>query len=208
MRELRVTALAALSALALPSWIAYAQAVMRPPSVSPRGIEGRATEDEGIYHCQGAPGGSRVRPNCEFETETATFEMQQRLKFALKSPPLPGEQCGATTATQYQQLDTLVRVNGTLQITGCTAASGAFTVAVRVKDESGEETPLEFREAWQRSGAEDVAFSADYPIGENTELVNVRLRGLSCTCADPTGLPPVLAEPDAAAGAESTPGPL
>jgi hypothetical protein len=31
----------------------------------------------------------------------------------------------------------------------------------------------------------DVSFSADYPIGDDVELVSVRLRNLTCTCADP-----------------------
>jgi hypothetical protein len=199
----------ALAVLAFPASTAFAQAIFRPGAgATPRGIEGRATEDDDIYHCQGAPGGSRVRANCEFETETATFEMQQRLKIALKAPQLPGEQCGATTSTEYSQRDTIARVSGTLQITDCAAASGAFTVAVRVKDDSGAETPLEFRETWQRAGAEDVAFTADYPIGENMELVNVRLRGLSCTCADAASAPPPLSETDSAVVAQPTQEPL
>jgi hypothetical protein len=78
---------------------------------------------------------------------------------------------------------------------------------VRVKDENGAETPLEFHETWQRSGPEDVAFTADYPIGENMELVNVRLRGLSCTCADATSASP-LPEIDPTADAEPAQGPL
>ena len=38
---------------------------------------------------------------------------------------------------------------------------------------------------WQRTDDADVTFTADYPIGENVELLSVRLRGLTCTCADP-----------------------
>jgi hypothetical protein len=30
-----------------------------------------------------------------------------------------------------------------------------------------------------------VQFTADYPIGENMELLEVRLQGLKCTCGDP-----------------------
>jgi hypothetical protein len=40
-------------------------------------------------------------------------------------------------------------------------------------------------ETWQRDDDKDVSFSADYPIGENVDLVSARVRGLSCTCADP-----------------------
>ena len=70
------------------------------------------------------------------------------------------------------------------QVSDCTAAAGAYKVAVRVKGERGEDR-LEFSETWQRSDDRDVSFSADYPIGENAELVSVRLRNLTCTCSDP-----------------------
>ena len=202
MSKLHVAALVALCAAGPAASTAFAQAIFRPGAgAADRSIHGRVTDDD-VYTCAAAPGGSRVRANCEVETETATFEMQQRLKIALKPPPLPGEQCGATTTTQYQQRDTVARVNGTLHITDCALASGAFTVAVRVKDESGAETPLEFHETWERSGgADDVAFTADYPIGENTELVNVRLRGLSCTCSEAAAAPASPPDADAPAPA-------
>jgi len=38
---------------------------------------------------------------------------------------------------------------------------------------------------WQRSDDQDVSFTSDYPIGDDVDLVSVRLRGLSCTCGDP-----------------------
>jgi hypothetical protein len=186
MRQMPVPALLALAALALPTSTTFGQVIFGPgmQGVADRAIEGRATEDPDVYTCAGAPGGSRMRPNCEVETETVTFQMQQRLEIALKPPTPSHVQCGATTTTAYQQRNTVARVNSTLEIADCTAASGAFTVALRVKDENGEERPLEFSETWQRSDATPVQFTADYAIGENTELVSVRLRGLSCTCAD------------------------
>ena len=81
-------------------------------------------------------------------------------------------------------MNTIARVNSTLKIADCTVASGAFSVALRIRDESGAEKPVEFNETWQRSDAQDVKFAADYPIGENVELLSVRMRRLSCTCAD------------------------
>jgi len=45
--------------------------------------------------------------------------------------------------------------------------------------------PIEFSETWQRNDNENVTFAADYPIGDNVELVSARVRRLSCTCADP-----------------------
>jgi hypothetical protein len=79
-------------------------------------------------------------------------------------------------------------------VSDCTVASGAFTVAVRTRDESGADKPLEFSETWQRTDDQAVQFTADYPIGENMELVSVRLRGLTCTCTVPATPEQPLAE--------------
>jgi hypothetical protein len=195
MSRLHVIALLALSAFALPASSASAQFIYGPgmQGGSDRSTSGRVTERDDIYTCQAAPGGSRVRENCEIETTTVRLEQEISLLFKLNALPL-ATQCGATTTTAYQQLNTIARVNGTLEITDCAAASGAFTVAVRVKDDRGEERPLEFSQTWQRSDDEDVTFSADYPIGENVELVSVRLRDLRCTCADAPEAEQALAE--------------
>src|SRR5262245_16658252 len=193
--------LLALSALALLASPAFAQVIFSPGGGADRGVQGRATERDDVYTCAAAPGGSRVRENCEVETTTLKLEQQMKLAFKLNAPPAP-LQCGASTTTRYQQRDTVARVTGTLEIRDCAAASGTFTVAVRVKDDSGVEKPLEFTQPWQRSDDQDVAFTADYPIGENVDLVSVSLRGLTCTCAG------LLAEQDAPDGdplAESPP---
>jgi hypothetical protein len=186
MSPLHLTALLALSIVALPSSTAVAQVIFGPGMQGgpDRANEGRATERGDIYHCQGAPGGSRVRENCEVETTTVRIE--QEIKLAIKLAPPPSVlQCGASTTTAFQQRDTIARVSSTLEIRDCTVASGAFTVAMLVKDENGQDKPLEFSETWQRSDEQDVQFTADYPIGENMELLEVRLQGLKCTCGDP-----------------------
>ena len=184
MSRLIRTELFALSALALFASPAFAQIIFSPAGAADRGIQGRATERDDVYTCAAAPGGSRVRENCEVETTTLKLEQEMKIAFKLNAPPAP-LQCGASTTTRYQQRDTVARVSGTLEIRDCAAASGTFTVAVRVKDDSGVEKPLEFSQPWQRSDDQDVAFTADYPIGENVDLVSVSLRGLTCTC---TGL--------------------
>ena len=205
MHQIHVPTLLLLGTCVLPVSTAFGQVLLRPPTQGATDIihEGRVTDDD-VYTCAAAPGGSRVRPNCESETEILRFEMQQRLRFALKPPTIAGEQCGASTTTEYQQRGAIARVNGTLEITDCTAAAGAFTVDVVVKDESGADMPLEFKETWQRSDAENVSFTADYPIGENVELVSVRLRGLSCTCGDVTE-EPIAATGDPPASADAAP---
>ena len=69
-------------------------------------------------------------------------------------------------------------------------STGAYDIVLRIRDESGEIKSLEFSDKWQRSDDQDVKFTADYPIGENVYLVNVRLHDLRCTCADPPADPP------------------
>jgi hypothetical protein len=184
MSRLHVAALLAMSALAIPASTALAQVIFGRgmEGVPDRSIPGRATESDDVYTCQAAPGGSRVRENCDVETTTLRLEQEMRIAFKLKAPPPPPPQCSAATTTEYRQFDTTARVAGTLEIRDCAAASGKFTVAAVVRDEGGEEKALEFSETWQRSDDNDVSFAGDYPIGENVELVSVRLRGLTCTC--------------------------
>jgi hypothetical protein len=191
MSRIPLLALVVLSGVAISASTTFAQGPAVQSSAD-RGSQGRVLGDRDVYTCQAAPGGSRVRANCEVETETVRHEQQIRLAFEI-SPPPPTAQCGAMTTTQYEQRDSIARVVSTLAIDDCTAASGTFTVSVRTKDDNGEEKPpLEFEETWQRGGSEDVTVTADYPIGENVELVSVRLRSLTCTCADaePKAPPP------------------
>jgi hypothetical protein len=94
-----------------------------------------------------------------------------------------GPQCEASTYTEYQQLNTVAHVSGTVGISACPAGTtGSFTLVAHVRDEAGAITPIEFSETWQRADAQDHVFSSDYPIGENVALVSVRVRHLTCTC--------------------------
>jgi hypothetical protein len=144
---------------------------------------GGVNQDDDVEICgSGSGGASRLRENCELETET--LRVEQTLKLSIELPAIPSAECAASTTTEYQQWNTAARVSGAISISDCAAASGAFKLAVRVKDDNGEKV-LEFDEAWQRSDNRDVSFGADYPIGDDVELVSVRVRGLTCTCADP-----------------------
>jgi hypothetical protein len=93
-------------------------------------------------------------------------------------------QCAATTVTEYSQQTNVAHVTGSVSVTSCPAGSaGTFDVVALVKDKSGEIKPLEFSEKWQRDDAGDAPFAGEYPIGDDVELVNVRIRNLMCTCA-------------------------
>ena len=198
MSRIHVTALLSLSSFALFSSPVVAQVFQRPPGggAAPTVSRPGAVNDSDVPLCGSSGGGSRVRSNCE-EPETTTVRFEQELKLLIDLPALPSAQCAATTTTEYQQRNTSARVTGAIAITDCTAAAGTYKVAVRVKGERGQDEVLEFSETWQRSDAHDVSFTADYPIGENVELVNVRLRNLTCTCADSPQQPAVTSKPDA-----------
>jgi hypothetical protein len=116
--------------------------------------------------------------------ESATSRTEQEIRFSIEVPALPNAQCEATTSTSYDQRNTVARVESTIAVEGCAAAGGNFTVAVRVRDDNGTQQTLEFEETWQRTDDQDVRLAADYPIGENVELLSVRVRGMSCTCAE------------------------
>ena len=145
-----------------------------------------------------------MRSNCEAQDTATTVRTEQTLKISLDPPPqLSAPQCAASATTNYYQSNTTARVDGTINIKNCTTgSSGTYTTVVRVRDEKSEINSLEFSDKWQRSdGAQDVKFAADYPIGQNVDLVSVRVRDLKCTCGDP---PPNPARDPAA---ESAPDP-
>jgi hypothetical protein len=175
MSRIHVAALVALSALALPASTAFAQTTFNNNNVSDTANQGRVGD---AAMCQGAAGGSRVRKNCDTpEPTTLRAEVRNR-------PPTPsGPLCEATTLTEYSQRNNVARVTGTISLTNCPAGTtGTYNVVARVKDEAGEIKPIEFSEVWQNDAAQDVVFKSDYPIGDNVELVNVRVRNLKCTC--------------------------
>jgi hypothetical protein len=190
MSRIHVTALLAVSTLVLPVSIACAQQIFGSGGTATTATQGNATGKD-VPQCQGAPGGSRMRNRNSAEcdavaaAEATTVKTEQQLNVTLELPAPEALQCEATTLTQYSQRNTVARVTGSVSISNCPAGSaGTFDVVARVKEESGETKPIEFAEKWQRDDAGDAQFTSDYPIGENVELVNVRVRNLKCTCAE------------------------
>jgi hypothetical protein len=97
--------------------------------------------------------------------------------------PAKATECQATLALSYVQRNTIANVEGTIENTMCAASSGDYELAVSVSDGSGGDPKvLEFIEKWQRSDDQSIKFSANYPIGENVELLRVRSRKVHCTC--------------------------
>lgn len=120
--------------------------------------------------------------------EPATSRTEREIRFSIEVPAIPSAQCEASISTTYDQRNTVARVASTITAAGCAAASGKFMVTVRVRDQGGTQQTLEFDETWQRTDDRDVSLTTDYPIGENVELLSVRVRGMSCTCAAGQGV--------------------
>lgn len=187
MSRIHVFALVALSALAAPTSIAFGQFVgTTPPDGTPpqAGTGSQGGLDLGPL-CAGSVGASRVRPNCEPEAPASIAQVERALGASVELA-LPSElQCEATTLTEYVQQNAIARVDGRISVANCpTGTTGTYAVVARIRDERGEIKPIEFSETWQRNDSQDVSFSAEYPIGENVDLLSVRVRGLRCTCAD------------------------
>jgi hypothetical protein len=200
MTRIRITALLAVSTLALASLsIADAQQIFGGGGTATTSNQGSAT-GENVPQCQAAPGGSRMRKRdqagCEGVAEPAAVRTEQQLKVSLEVPQPEVLQCEASTLTEYQQRNNVARVTGSVSITNCPGGSaGTFDVVARVKDESGEIKPIEFAEKWQRDDKGNSPFTGDYPIGDNVELMNVRIRNLKCTCAEAPAAAPAEAAP-------------
>jgi len=201
MIRIRATAVLALTTFVLPVSITYGQQIFGPGGTAPTANQGSAT-GRNVPQCQAAPGGSRMRnrnsAECDAAAAAEAVKTEQQINVTLEVPQPEALECEATTLTQYSQRNNVARVTGTVKVANCPAGStGTYDVVARIKDDSGETKPLEFNETWQRDDAKDVSFNSDYPIGENVELMSVRVRNLKCTCA----AAPEGAAPEAAATA-------
>ncbi len=85
-------------------------------------------------------------------------------------------------AIEFTQRDTVVDVSGTISNSDCAACSGDYEVIVSVRNESVGLKTLRFVETWARQDDQPVSFMAQYPIGENVDIVSVRARSVRCAC--------------------------
>jgi hypothetical protein len=91
--------------------------------------------------------------------------------------------CAAVIAIEYTQRDTVVGIAGTISIGDCAACSGEYEIRVSVRNGSGSVETLKYVETWERHDDQPIAFSGQYSIGQNLEVVRTRAVQLRCTCA-------------------------
>ena len=107
-----------------------------------------------------------------------TIEMEKRLGG-----------CKANLELEYWQKGDVAEVESTLTNAECGPSSGDYTIRIRYRDDDGEVTTDDHPERWERSDASPVVRAVRYPIGSDVDLISVRSRGLSCTCADESTAP-------------------
>jgi len=129
-------------------------------------------------------GGGAPRVVVEKNGQSTRLVTENKFSVNVKLAPKPSKACQATITTRSEQRDTLAHVEGTVETADCAACSGDYTIVVRIRDASGEVKTLEFPGSWQRADGEPVKVTADYPIGDNVDLLGVRSKGLHCICAD------------------------
>lgn len=164
-----------LSALLLSGVLTAASAQEAPE------VEAQYQPDE-VPTCHVASA-SRTRDACDQGSPTTqAIEREFTLSLELAAPTV--HQCEMGIHSEYFQRDTIVRVEQVISNETCGPSSGHYEIEILVEDDVGETGTLVFSESWQRDSNQAVTITSDYPIGENVELIRLRSRGLSCTCAE------------------------
>lgn len=124
---------------------------------------------------------SRTREACQ-AGPPKVLRTEREFTRSLEPATFPTSRCETKIDLEYLQRDTIARVNGVISNETCAASGGTYEIAALVKDENGETETLVFSESWRRDDDQPVEFTADYPIGENVELIRLSTRRLRCTC--------------------------
>lgn len=92
--------------------------------------------------------------------------------------------CEATGTIEYFQRGAEADVKAAVENPDCAASSGSFVVEITIRaDGATERVKLRFEEQWERDNDAPVIIERRYPIGDDVDLLRVRVRNLSCDCA-------------------------
>jgi len=113
-----------------------------------------------------------------------TFEMKVEHESAL---------CASTASVDYFQRGAEAELEATIDNHDCAASSGEFVVEVTIRaDGTDASEKLKFPETWSRDDDSSVIVKRRYPIGDDTDLLRVKVRKMRCTCdeaEEPAGNP-------------------
>ena len=103
--------------------------------------------------------------------------------------------CESTAVLEYYQRGTEAAVETTIEISDCEASSGEFTIETTVRtDGQTNSEKLSFPETWSRDNNELVVITKRYPIGDDVDLLRVKVRKLRCECSEEATEPDVAPE--------------
>jgi len=115
----------------------------------------------------------------EIEAESATFSKTFEMKVEQHST-----ECEATAVLEYFQRGGEAEVEATIENPDCAASSGEFTIETTVRaDGQMDSDKLSFSETWSRDDEDPVVITKRYPIGDNVDLMRVKVRKLHCECS-------------------------
>jgi hypothetical protein len=118
----------------------------------------------------------------EIEAQSATFSKTFEMKVEQHSTA-----CEATAVLEYSQHGADVEVEATIENYDCAASSGEFTIETTVRaDGKMDSDKLSFPETWSRDDENPVVITKRYPIGDNVDLMRVKVRKLRCECSEET----------------------
>ena len=116
------------------------------------------------------------------ESDRNSVSFSRKLEMTAEPPPL---NCVASVSLDYFQKGATAEVEMVIENTACEAASGTFVIEATVRvDGKQEAQKLKFPESWQRVDSAPLTFARSYPIGDNADLLRVRIRNLKCACSD------------------------
>ncbi len=99
------------------------------------------------------------------------------------------QSCRASAALDYFQRGAEAEAEITVDTPHCRGASGSFVVEVTIKADAADETEkLAFAETWKRDDDQAVVMQRRYSIGDNVQLLRIRLRKLTCSCNEETSV--------------------
>lgn len=97
------------------------------------------------------------------------------------------QRCGASVALDYFQRGAEAEAEMSVDTLDCAAASGSFVVEVTIRaDDADGPEKLAFEESWSRDDNKPVSMKRKYAIGDDVQLLRIRIRKVACSCDEET----------------------
>ena len=97
------------------------------------------------------------------------------------------QRCGASVALDYFQRGAEAEAQMSVDTLDCAAASGSFVVEVTIRaDDADGPEKLAFEESWSRNAKKPVTMKRKYAIGDDVQLLRIRIRKVACSCDEET----------------------